>query len=43
MLPLTVSQQFFVTVVGPGIVGAVVVSLIIIAYTIREFRAEEIW
>jgi hypothetical protein len=43
MLPLTVSLEFFITVVGTGIAGAVLVSLIIIAYTIREFRAKEIW
>ena len=43
MLPLAVSLDFFIAVVGTGIAGAVLVSLIIIAYTIREFRAKEIW
>lgn len=43
MLPLAISQTLFATIVGVGIAGAVVVSVIIIAYTIKEFRAKEIW
>lgn len=43
LLAVTASYQLFLTVVGLGIAGAVVVSLIIIGYTIREFRAKEIW
>lgn len=37
------SQELFVFIVGLGITGAVIVSVIIIVYTIIEFRRKEIW
>lgn len=43
MMPLQVSLEFFSAVVLIGIIGTIIVSTIIIAYTVYEFRRKEIW
>ena len=37
------TQEVFIAIVASGIIGAVVVSVIIITYTIIEFKRKEIW
>ena len=37
------SLELFMAIVGAGITGAVVVGIIIIVYTVLEFRRKEIW
>ena len=37
------SMELFMAIVGAGILGAVVVGVIIIVYTVVEFRRKEIW
>lgn len=41
--PLVISQGMFIAIVGIGILGTIVVSIIIITYTVKEFRNKEIW
>lgn len=41
--PLVISQQFFTAIVGAGILGTMIVAVIIIGYTVHEFRRHEIW
>lgn len=41
--PLVISQGLFIAIVGIGIAGTIVVSIIIITYTVKEFRNKEIW
>ncbi|WP_255488290.1 hypothetical protein [Natronolimnobius sp. AArcel1] len=43
MIPLQVSLEVFTGVVLLGILGTVVMSAVIIAYTVYEFRRKEIW
>lgn len=43
LVPMVISQTAFTAIVGVGILGTMVVGIIIIAYTVREFRNHEIW
>ena len=43
MLPLVVSQAFFTGMVVAGILGTLVVSGIILRYTVQEMRNDEMW
>lgn len=41
--PLVISQEFFTAIVGAGIAGSMIMAVIIIGYTVYEFRRHEIW
>lgn len=43
LVPMVISQTTFTAIVTVGILGTMVVGIIIITYTIREFRNHEIW
>jgi len=43
LVSMVISQTAFTAIVGLGILGTMVVGIIIIAYTVREFRNHEIW
>lgn len=43
LLPMVISQTTFTAIVSIGILGTMIVGIIIIAYTVREFRNHEIW
>lgn len=41
--PLVISQGLFTAIVAAGIAGSMIVAVIIIGYTVHEFRRHEIW
>ncbi len=43
ILPLVVSQTFFIGMVVVGIIGTLIVTGIILRYTIRELRNDTMW
>lgn len=43
ILPLVVSQTFFIGMVVLGIIGTLVVTGIILRYTVQEMRNDEMW
>ena len=42
-LPLIISQTAFVAIVASGVIGTMIMSVVIIVYTVYEFRRKEIW
>lgn len=42
-VPLAVSQTFFVAMIMAGILGTLLVTLIILWYTLQEMRSQQMW
>lgn len=41
--PLVVSQTFFMALITVGILGTLLVTIIILRYTVQEMRSQQMW